>query len=325
MKKCQWKTGYFIIILSIILIANLVQGGQYKIGPGDILEIKFWQDPDLNTQVRVDLEGMITLDIIGQIKASDKTTEQLENDIVRQISRLNKRISQAVVVVVTYNYQYIYITGQVVEPGKLTFEEIPDLWTIINEAGGITAFGDLSRVTIIRGGKDAGKVEIVNIGNAIARGELDKLPKIYREDTIEIPRTPGGVLSGELGQQIERRNVVYILGAVTMPGPQKYEDNLDIMDALALAGGPSADADIKKAKIVTKDGYYAQSLHFNLEEYAKTGALPRYTMRREDTFIIPHRGAGFLGVGLGTIATALGVVSTAILIYTQVKSDDSSE
>jgi len=93
---------------------------------------------------------------------------------------------------------------------------------------------------------------------------------------------------------------------VTIPGPQKYEDNLDIMDALALAGGPSPDADIKKAKIVTKDGYYAQSLHFNLEEYTKTGALPRYTMRREDTFmrillLFPAKGLVFWALVSGQL------------------------
>ena len=96
-----------------------------------------------------------------EFQAAGKTTIELQNDIVRQMSRLNTRVSQAVVRVIDYQYQYVFVKGQVLNPGKLTFEEIPDLWTIINEAGGITETGDLTRVTIIRGGTDAGKIEAV--------------------------------------------------------------------------------------------------------------------------------------------------------------------
>ncbi len=323
MKKRCSLIVYVLVIACLFLAVLPALAEDYRIGRGDVLEVRFWQDPELNTQVRVNANGFITLDVVGQIEASGKTTEQLQTEIVRQISRLNKRISQAVVLVVQYNYQYVFVTGQVNQPGKLTFEEIPDLWTIINEAGGITAFGDLSRVAIIRGGEDAGKVEVVNVAEAIARGQLDKLPAVRREDTIELGRSPAGVPSGDVGQPIERRNIFYVIGAVTTPGPIKFEENVDVMEALALAGGPAPDADLKKARIITKDGHYAQSLQFDLEKYAETGALPRYIMRREDTFLLPRRGEGFLGIGVGTVAAFLGAVTSAILIYNQLKPEDT--
>lgn len=168
----------------LVIVASWCSAGEYKIGPEDVLEINFWQDPNLNSVVRV---GKTSLDIVGQIEAAGKTTSQLQTDIVRQISRLNKKISQAVVRVVEYNDQYVFVSGQVNDPGKKTFEEIPDLWTIINEVGGITEIRDLSRVTIIRGGEKAGQVEVVNVAEAITGGNLNKLPKIGRQDTIEIP------------------------------------------------------------------------------------------------------------------------------------------
>ena len=168
----------------LVVVASWCSASEYKIGPEDVLEINFWQDPNLNSVVRV---GKISLDIVGQIEAAGKTTSKLQTDIIRQISRLNKRIFQAIVRVVEYNDQYVFVSGQVNDPGKKTFEEIPDLWTIINEVGGITEIRDLSRVTIIRGGEKAGQVEVVNVAEAIAGGNLNKLPKIGRQDTIEIP------------------------------------------------------------------------------------------------------------------------------------------
>jgi len=262
----------------LVVVASWCPAGEYKIGPEDVLEINFWQDPNLNSVVRV---GKISLDIVGQVEVAGKTTSQLQTDIVRQISRLNKRISQVAVRVVEYNDQYVFVSSQVNDPGKKTFEEIPDLWTIINGAGSITEIRDLSRVTIIRGGEKAGQVEVVNVAEAIAGGNLDKLPKIGRQDTIEMPRTLAGLPSGGLARQIERKNLFYVMGTVNNPGPIQFEENTDILVALALAGGYTEDADLKKVKIITKDGYYGQTLQFNLKRYSETGTLPQYIMGRE--------------------------------------------
>jgi len=312
-----WAVRYLFTLVWVVVAVTWCFAGEYKIGPEDVLEIKFWQDPSLNTTVRVGQDGKISLDIIGQVEAAGKTTPELQTDIVRQISRLNRKISQAVVRVVEYRFQYVFVSGQVNDPGKKTFEELPDLWTIINEAGGITETGDLSRVMIIRGGKEAGKVEVVNVAQAIADGNLDKLPEIRRQDTIEIPRTPVGMPSGELARQIEKKNLIYVLGAVNNPGPIPFEENTDILEALALAGGHTVDADLMRVKIITKDGYYGQTLQFDLKKYTEIGMPIRYIMRREDTFIVPSKGRGFLGINLGTVATFVGVVASSILIYDQ--------
>ncbi len=314
----------FITGLAVLCLAGLIQAAEYVIGPGDVLDVRFWQDETLNAQVRVDNDGMISLDIVGSIKAAGKTPTELQNDIIRQMSRLNTRVSQATVRVVDYQYQYVFLKGQINNPGKHTFEEIPDLWTVINESGGITEFGDLSRVTIIRGGDNAGKVEIVNVLKAIESGQLDKLPKIGRGDTIDIPRVPSGLPSAEIGPPTSQKNEIYVIGAVNNPGPIQYQDNIDILQALALAGGPAENANLKKARIITKDGYYAQTIEVNLDKYSKTGTPARYIMRREDTFILPHSGGGFLGVGLGTAGTALGVISTAVLIYTALHNNNNN-
>lgn len=314
-----------LVLLLMSLLYRPAPAQEYRIGPGDQLEIRFWQNTELNSEVRVGLDGNITLDIIGQIQAAGKTTEELQNDIVRQISRLNKNISQATVRVTAFNFQYVYITGQVAHPGKLTFEQIPDLWAIINEAGGPTITADLSRVTIIRGGDEGdGKVEIVNVADAIAREKLSDLPKIQRTDRIEVPQTVLGLPATELGQSVrEQRNVVYVMGAVNTPGPIQFSDNVDLLEAVAMAGGPTERANLKKARVVTKDSNYGQSLQFDLEKYTSTGHPNRYIVRKEDAIYIPPQQATFVS-RLPTIAAGLGVITTAILIYNQVSNNNNS-
>lgn len=307
----------FCLVVCLLPVSLLAQTDGYKIGPEDVLEVKFWQEKELNSTVRVNIDGKISLDIVGTLDVAGKTVEELENLIVRQMSRLNRNVSQVVVRVVAYNYQAVFVTGLVTTPGKKTFEVIPDLWTIINEAGGVAETGDLTRVTIIRGGEDAGQVEQVNVSKAIAEGKLNKLPKIRRLDTIEIPRTPGGLPSANLGAQVEQRNIIYAIGAVNIPGEKQFEENIDVIEALAKAGGPAANADLKRVQIITKDGPYAQSLKFDLEKYSKTGTPARYIMRKEDTFVVPEKKSGFLG--LGTASTILGLLTSSLVIYTTVR------
>lgn len=318
--KITWKlpAALFVIILMFVF-SPLAQG--YKIGPGDVLEIKFWQNRQFNTVATVAADGNITVESVGQIRAEGLTTQELEAEIVKRISRLIKEISQATVVVKEYNYQYVFVTGQVKNPGKLTFEEIPDLWTIINEAGGITEFGDLTRVTIIRGGKDAGEIEHVNVSARISAGQVDKLPKIEREDTIEISRLPGGLSAPGVVVNAEKRNFVYVLGAVAQPGQVSYESNMDLIDALAKVGGPTERADLKKVMIVSKDGYYGQSLKVNLQKYIDEGSVSRYNLKQEDALIIPSKKGGLFGsIGLSTVVTVVGLASSILLLNDQINN-----
>ena len=319
------KTARMLIVIAAVMLWGLTGGqlvaSEYVVGPEDVLDISFWQDPGLNARVTVGLDGRIALDIIGQVDAAGRTTEELQVDIVRLMSRLNKNISQATVRIAEYNYNYIYVIGQVNTPGKKTFEEIPDLWTIINESGGVAELGDLSRVTIVRGGEQAGEIEVVNVSQAIASGQLDKLPQIRRQDTIEIPRTPGQVLATEVGQTAEKKNLIYVVGAVNSPGPIKYEDNIDAMEALALAGGPTIEADLGKTQLVIKDGQFAQTVRFDLEKYSRSGRPARYFMQKEDLLVVPAHRPGFFVGDIGTVVAALGTISAVILLIDRLSED----
>jgi len=316
---CKW------IILLTLLAAASVSASDYLIGPGDELEISFWQDPRFDATLRVRQDGMITVDIIGEIEAAGKTTLQLQDAIVRRMSRLNKSITQAVVRVGEYNYQHVFVTGHVNTPGKISFESIPDLVTVIQEAGWITDQGDLSRVTIIRGGAAAGEVETVNLSAAIASGQVADLPQLHRQDAVEVPMMPVGMPTRDLGRDTPLRNVVYVTGAVTTPGVVIFDDNIDVYEAIAMAGGPTESADLKKVSVITKDGYYGQSLGLDLEAYASMGSPTRYIVRQEDHVVVPFRHSSFLGGTIGTAATVLGVATSFVLLYQSLRSDDNPD
>lgn len=296
----------------------------YVIGPGDVLEIKFWQDNTHDAIVTVRQDGKISLDIIGEVEASGLTTNELENQIIRQMSRFNKAISQAVVRVSSYGNLKVFVSGQIQNPGKYTFEVIPDIWTLINEAGGITETGDLTRVTIIRGGDRSGQVEVVNVSDLMTSGRRDALPKVYSEDTIEIPPAPAGLPGRTVSERASGKNLFYAIGEINLPGHHDLVENIDLLDAIALAGGPTPDANLKTVTVITKNGLKTQTLEFNLKKYNRSGEPGRYFIRPEDTIIMGQKRSGFLGLGGGLtdLVTVLGAASTAVLLITTLNSDD---
>lgn len=309
--------------LLFCVISGRLSADEYRIGSSDVLEISFWQDVRLNATVTVNDNGRVTLDIVGEIEVAGKTTTELQDEIVRKISRLNRDISQAVVRVTEYNHNYVYVNGQANITGKLTFERIPDLWAIINEAGGVTNLADLSRVTVIKGGEESGRVEIVNIAQMIAHGRLDKLPVIERGDAIEIPVTPGGLLSGDLVENVGRKKIIYVMGEVGTPGPIQFNGTMDIIELLALAGGPSPNADLSHMKIISRDGDYAQTMTFNFEEYSKSKTAARYVLKEEDTFFVPRKSTGFFsGLNFATVTGILAAGVTVFILIDNVKGND---
>lgn len=313
----------FLLALIFIVPEGYSQTAAYQIGPEDVLEITFWQDNNLNANVKVRQDGKISLDIIGEIEAAGLTTSELEKKIVRQISRFNSAISHAVVRVIEYGYQKVYITGQVLNPGKYSFEEIPNLWVLINEAGGVDEEGDLSRVLIIRGGDAAGEVEVVNVAAAVSSGKINDLPKIRAEDTIEISRTPAGLPGRALGDQLTPKNIYYITGEVLTPGALTLEKDIDILDAIALAGGPTEHADLKKVKVVSKDGFRTQMMQLNLKEYSETGIAGRYFIRPEDNIILPRQPERFFDFrSLRDWITVLGAVTSVLVIDRMLNVDN---
>jgi polysaccharide export outer membrane protein len=313
--KLIWK---FIAIGAAVFLFPLIvfSAEPYRIGPEDRLEIRFWQDNTLDAEVKVTLDGNITLDIIGQIQAAGMTTAELERAIVRQMSRYNKAISQTVVRVVEYNSLKVFVSGQVVNPGKYTFEEIPDLWTIINEAGGATELGDLSRVYIIRGGEDAGDVEIVNVSAMITSGNIDELPEIRIDDTIEIPRNFAGLPTGAISDSPDQKKIFYVIGEVNTPGVQNLDRGLDLLEAIAMAGGPLSSADLKNVSVITKDRLGTQISQVDLNRYSQEASFNRYIIMPEDVIFLPPGDdrAGFLGLGLTDWIAVIGGVSTMILV-----------
>lgn len=318
------------LILVLILFAGSVVAQEYKIGSEDVLSITFWQQPQLNTNVRVNQDGTIALPVIGSITAADLTPTELATKIVGKISLFNRNISQASVVVTQYGSKKVYVNGYVMQPGKYTFEVIPDLWKIILEAGGPAETAKLDQVKIIRGGKESGKTQTVDLTEFLSEGNFSRLPPVYPGDTIQIPGVSpqaagaeGSAVGGITSAQVNE-DVVYIYGQVARPGGYQFTRNLGVLEAVIIAGGPTPLAKLDEVKIIMKGDRYATIATINLETYSKQGTPASFLLNPGDTIFIPEKKKSAIvetlqrGILYEVMRVAL-TAGTSILIYALVR------
>jgi polysaccharide export outer membrane protein len=311
-----------MLVLWTILSADLVPAQEdaepYIIGYTDVLSISYWQEPDLDSEVRVGEDGMITLPVIGPIRAVGFTTTELAENIVEQMTFYQSPISQATVTVLEFNFRAVLVSGQVLTPSRLSYEKIPDLWRVILDAGGPTEQADLSRVRIIRKIDKESQIIDVDLFSVIREGDISEAPQLQPGDLIDVPVAPFGV-SMDLGEREEKegRNVYFVLGSVTSPGVRNLEAGMDVLEAIALAGGTTPEADLRNVRVVMKGSGYSNIVKIDLEAYINEGSAPRYILHPEDTIVVPAREAGLFAnvfIVSGAIAAIITATGTIILL-----------
>lgn len=131
--------------------AELVGAGEYVIQPGDQLDIKFRVTKDLNEQVTVRPDGMISLQIVGDIPAAEQTAEQLRQRLVGAYSKELKDPDVAVIVR-SFSAYGIFVGGEVQLQGRVPLSHQLSLLQAVILAGGFRDTADRARVIVRRDG-----------------------------------------------------------------------------------------------------------------------------------------------------------------------------
>ena len=150
---------------------------------GDTVTVKFSEiDPAPADHVeRIKEDGTVTLPLIGAVIAAGKTTGQLQKEIH---DRYVPKFYTAITIVVIAQDQYVYVGGEVKQPGRiLIIGSDMTLLRAIQTAGDFTDFAKKSKVQLTHAG---GRVETVNIYKVIRDPSLD--PPVYPGDRIYVPR-----------------------------------------------------------------------------------------------------------------------------------------
>jgi len=121
----------------------------YIIGPEDVIEVSVWKSPDLSTTIMVRPDGMISLPLIGDIRASSRTAKELKEETEQKLTEYKQDPVVSIIVKET-NSQAIYVTSEVAHPGKYPLRSETTIVQAITLAGGFTQWADKDQIVIIR-------------------------------------------------------------------------------------------------------------------------------------------------------------------------------
>jgi polysaccharide export outer membrane protein len=266
--------------------------GNYLLGTGDELEVKFFQQPDLNTTATIDAQGLISLPFLDKpIQASCRTDKEVAKDVVAAYSKFFKSPQISVRVSGRFSRSPITIYGAVREPTRIQALRKVRLSEIISFAGGVTE-------------KNNGEIQVVHTENALCPAPGDeivdfstfessaKAMKVYHvKDIVSGKPDANPVLrAGDVVTVMEAKPL-YITGDVNNPTNIYLKPGMTLLSALAMVGGPRRDAATKSIKIYRQDEATSKLETIDVDYGAiKSKKQPDIELKPYDIIDVPAQG-----------------------------------
>jgi len=202
--------GYPVMRLSCILVVGLVLAAcahtrptstpvagkpttattsEYRIGPGDQLQVFVWRNPEISVTVPVRPDGRISTPLVEDMVAVGKTPSELARDIEQVLAKYVRTPIVTVIVtgfVGTFNQQ-IRVVGQAANPKALSYREKMTLLDVMIEVGGLAQFAAGNRATLVRHVNGQEQVLKVRLEDLMKKGDISANLAMRPGDILIIP------------------------------------------------------------------------------------------------------------------------------------------
>lgn len=211
------------VLLSLFMSAcQAQQVSETILGPGDVVRVTVFQNPDLGLEARISELGEVTYPLLGKVKLGGLSTPAAQDKIAKQLNDGGFVVRpQVSIAVVQVKSSQVSILGQVGRPGRYPIES-PNVRVseMIAAAGGVLPGGaDIVTVVGTRAGKPV-KYD-VDLPVILQRGDRERDVMVANGDIIHVDRAPN----------------IFIYGEVQRPGAFRWERGMTVLQAMAQAGG----------------------------------------------------------------------------------------
>lgn len=208
--------------------------GSYRLGVDDKVLIGVNGQPSMTQEAVVTARGTINAPLVGEVPAAGLTVPELSASLVDRLARdylVDPRVNLQVL---EYRSQWVVVSGEVRNPGRMALRGESDLKSILAEAGGLTP--EAGSVILLSRPNADGKIETTTF----LREDLDRgavSPALRHGDTVTV----------------EKVQYAFVNGEVRGPGRIRVEPGLTLLRAIALAGGLTEWANAKSVQIMSDD------------------------------------------------------------------------
>jgi protein involved in polysaccharide export with SLBB domain len=185
--------------------------GDYKIQPGDQIEVRFPLNPELNVVSVVRPDGRVSLKLVGEVLAEGRTPAELSQELKTAYSAELR--DPEIAVIVRGMAARVYVDGHIERPGEYVWSPQITALQAIARAGGFRDTADEERFVVLRRGND-GTQQVIQIDLDEKTGEHDVFLAPY--DLVVVPSSSVADVNKWMDQYI-RQNIP-IMPRDVMPG-----------------------------------------------------------------------------------------------------------
>jgi len=262
----KWlKFNFLFLILSLSLTSQFCLAQDYIVGVGDVLTISVYDHPDLGITSRVDGDGSISINLIGEVKVEGLSPSEISEKLTILLADGYIVNPQITVFIKEFRSNKAIVMGQVMRPGLYELHGRTSFFELLSKAGGLTKeAGDRATIKRKKAAPDR-EEEIIVINLKNLREKDDGFNDI--------------IVGGGDSIYVEKVGVYYVTGEVKRPDVYRYEENINVIKAITKAGGLSDIAAQNNIKIIRKD---------NGEEKVFENVSMDETILPEDVIVVPE-------------------------------------
>ena len=159
----------------------------YTLGPDDVLAVLFWRDKDMSVeQVVVRPDGMVTLPLLNDVKASGLTPDQFRDAVAKAASQFVED-PNVTIVVKQINSRKVFVTGQVAKAGAFPLTAPTTVMQALAMAGGLSEYANGSDIVVMRTVNAKTQTFKFNYKDVIKGKKLEQNIMLKPGDTVVVP------------------------------------------------------------------------------------------------------------------------------------------
>ena len=164
---------------------------EYKIGPGDSLQVFVWRHPELSASAGVRPDGKISTPLVQDIDAAGKTPMELAREVEE---RLKEFVRSPTVTVMVQGPrgdtdQQIKVVGTGVQPRTLPYSFGMTLLDVMIQVGGLSEYAAGNRAKVVRANGEAYQEIRVRLEDLLDRGDMSQNLALQPGDVLIVPES----------------------------------------------------------------------------------------------------------------------------------------
>lgn len=176
----------------------------YTLQEGDVLEVKFFYNPELNEREAIRPDGMISLQLIDDVAAAGLTPLELDRLLTEMYSKIIRQPA-VTVIVKEFSGQKVYIGGEVNTPGLIPISGKLTALQAILQANGFKNTAESSSVVILRNqGTATPQFIVADLSEVLKANAWQNDVPLRPYDIVIVPMTTIGKMDLFVEQYIDK-------------------------------------------------------------------------------------------------------------------------